>query len=54
MTSEWNHEDPPNITQWINEVNYCAPLEKITYAIRDSPQLFYRIWDPWITYIESS
>lgn len=26
VTTKWNHGDPPDITQWINEVNLCCKL----------------------------
>lgn len=52
ITVKWNDEDPPNISQWINEVSSCMPLEKITYDIQGSPQSFHKMWDSWIEYIE--
>lgn len=53
ITMKWKSDLPVPIKMWLSEVNNCIPLEKITYSLRNNIQLFYKIWQPFITYMEN-
>lgn len=53
ILSKWIAEDPPNHSHWVNELNYCMPLEKITYNVKGNPQRFLQKWQSWINFLET-
>ena len=53
VLSKWIAEDPSNYSHWVNELNYCMPLEKITYNVRGNPQRFLKTWQAWIDFLET-
>ena len=53
ILSKWIAKDPPSYLHWVNELNCCMPLEKISYNIRGTPQKFQKIWQPWIDSLEA-
>ena len=50
---KWKLDSSLPVAMWLSEVNSCIPLEKITYCLRNKLKTFYRIWQPFIDYMEN-
>lgn len=50
---KWKSDSSLPVAMWLSEVNSCIPLEKITYCLRNKLKTFYRIWQPFIDYMEN-
>ena len=49
----WKSDSLLPIARWFSEMNSCVPLEKITYSLRNVPDTFLKIWQPYLDYIET-
>lgn len=48
---KWKADTDVPIGLWLSEICSCVPLEKITYSMRSRGELFYKIWKPFLNYI---
>ncbi len=50
---KWSHSSPPTHYKWIQDILQCITLEKIRLSLKGSLSSFYKMWQPFITYIDS-
>lgn len=48
---EWKSCSPPCFKQWLNDMVSCLYLEELRYTISDNCTKFFKIWGPFIDYI---
>ncbi len=47
----WITDQIPSIAQWINTIKSLIPFEAFSTALKDKPFKFYKVWDPFFTYL---
>ncbi len=50
---KWKNPLPPTHIQWIRETMSCLYLEKIRYSLRGSGKQFFKMWQPFIDYVDN-
>ena len=50
----WKRPGKPSIAQWFRELSLCLPLEKITWMLKDKPEVFQEVWGCFIHYIKNN
>ncbi len=50
---KWKSDAPLSIKMWLCEINSCVPLEKISYWMQKRSKTFYKIWQPFLIYMEN-
>lgn len=53
IAASWKSDSHLPIARWFLEMNSCIPLEKITYNLRNEYNTFLKIWQPYLTYIDT-
>lgn len=49
----WKSDKAPSYIQWLKEVLFFLPLEKLRYRVLSSQQIFSATWNPFIDYIKT-
>lgn len=52
IAAKWKSDLPLPIGMWLSEVKSCIPLERVTYSLRNKVDHFYKIWQPFLDYLE--
>ena len=47
----WKDPAPPAYGHWVREVMCHLKLEKIRYTVRGATGKFYRIWQPFLSFV---
>ena len=48
----WKNVNSPCIGKWLKELSACVSLENISYSIKGKQELFKKVWDPFLNYLE--
>lgn len=49
----WKSDSQLSIGRWVSEMKSCAPLEKITYTLRNDYNTFTEMWQPYLAYMDT-
>uniref|UniRef100_A0A8C7XNT8 Reverse transcriptase domain-containing protein n=1 Tax=Oryzias sinensis TaxID=183150 RepID=A0A8C7XNT8_9TELE len=49
---KWKDDRPPSFVQWVREAMMCLQMEYLRYNIQGSTGKYYKMWAPFITYLE--
>uniref|UniRef100_A0A3Q3BNZ9 Reverse transcriptase domain-containing protein n=1 Tax=Kryptolebias marmoratus TaxID=37003 RepID=A0A3Q3BNZ9_KRYMA len=53
ITTKWKSDSPLSIKMWLSEINSCVTLEKLTYWMQNRSKTFYKIWQPFLSYMQN-
>jgi len=53
IASTWKKEERPGVSQWIKGMTSHLALEKITYFLKNKPDIFWSIWKVFYNFLES-
>lgn len=49
----WKSKHPPSHSLWIKDVLFFSKLEKIRHLKKGAVSKFYKVWEPFLTHVES-
>lgn len=49
----WKQIHPPTYTAWLKDVMQHLRLEKLRFTLKGTTERFYKIWQPFINYVEA-